>query len=137
MSVDLKPLAIRVLALVALGLHVHAATVIAAGTKSVAACGFAVNPAAEIVNRLQYPMDWKVIVVCNEIVWDTLMRQSSVNFVSKYAFTFRRNRVTFVRAKVFLERMTYTPEQVLDHELGHIACHCEDEEAAWKRATRN
>ena len=76
------------------------------------------------------------MVVCNEVVWDNLMRQDRVNFISDYAFTFQPNRVTFIRAKVFLEPMQYTPEQVLKHELGHILCKCDDEEVAWRWAAR-
>ncbi|HKS75714.1 MAG TPA: hypothetical protein VJQ82_21055 [Terriglobales bacterium] len=112
----------------------HAATVIAAGSKTVAACAAAVNPAAQILDHLPYPADWKVVVVCNENTWDMLMRQKGVNFISDYGFTFRPNHVTFIRAKVFLERMQYTPEQVLKHELGHIACSCDDEKVAWSWA---
>jgi hypothetical protein len=112
-------------------LRLHAVNVIAAGTKTVEACAFAVNPAAEIVRHLPYPEDWKVVVVCNEIVWDTLMKQKSVEYLTDYAFTFQPNHVTFIRAKVFAERMRYTPEQVLRHELGHIMCKCDDEERAW------
>src|ERR1700758_3507247 len=78
------------------------ATVIAAGTKTVEACGFAVNPAAQIISKLPYPANWKIVVVCNDNVWDTLMRQRRVNFISKYAFTFQPNGVTFIRAKVLL-----------------------------------
>ena len=111
-----------------------AATVIAAGTKTVAACGFAVSPTALIVSHLPYPANWKVVVVCNENVWDILMRQDGVNFISNYAFTFQPNHVTFIRAKIFLESMEYTPEQVLKHELGHIECRCDDEDFAWKWA---
>src|SRR5262245_40002743 len=114
----------------------HAATVFAAGTKTVEACAFAVNPTAKIVSNLHYPAAWKIVVVCNENMWDTLMRQANVNFVSNYAFTFQPNHVTFIRAKIFLERMTYTPEQVLEHELGHIMCKRDGEAVAWKLATR-
>ena len=110
----------------------RAATVYAAGTKTVDACGFAAYPTAEIVSHLPYPPDWRVVVVCNEIVWDTLMRQDKVNFISDYAFTVQLNRVTFIRAKVFLEPMDYTPAQVLGHEVGHIVCRCDDENIAWK-----
>lgn len=110
----------------------RAATVFAAGTNTVEACGFAVNPAARILGHLPYPPDWRVVVVCNENAWDQLMRQDRVNFVSNYAFTFQPNHVTFIRAKVFLESMNYTPEQILRHELGHIVCGCDDEEAAWR-----
>ena len=112
----------------------RAATVIAAGTKTVASCGFAVCPTAQIVSYLPYPADWKVAVVCNENVWNTLMRQDRVNFISSYAFTFQPNHVTVIRSKVFLEPMEYTPEQVLKHELGHIECTCDDEEVARKWA---
>jgi hypothetical protein len=108
-----------------------AATVFAAGSKTVKACNFAVTPTAEIVGGLPYPDNWRVVVVCNENVWDTLMRQSNVQFISDYAFTFQANHVTFIRARVFREQMHYTPEQVLRHELGHIICSCDDEDKAW------
>lgn len=117
-------------------LRLYAATVIAAGTKTVEACAFAVNPAAEIVSQLPYPDDWKVVVVCNEILWDTLMKQKNLEYLTDYAFTFQLNRVTFIRAKVFAERMRYTPEQVLRHELGHIMCKCDDEDRAWNWAVK-
>lgn len=110
----------------------HAATVFAAGTNTVEACGFAVNPTARILGHLPYPPDWRVVVVCNENAWDGLMRQERVNYVSNYALTFQPNHVTFIRAKVFLEPMHYTPEEVLRHELGHIVCSCDDEEVAWR-----
>lgn len=122
---------VLLLMLMSLAVLSEAATVIAAGTKTVAACGAAVKPAAQILDHLPYPADWKVVVVCNENTWDLLMRQKGVNFISDYGFTFRPNHVTFIRAKVFLERMQYTPEQVLKHELGHIACSCDDEKVAW------
>lgn len=121
----------RLLLLFSLTVPLRAATVFAAGTKTVAACAFAVDPAAQIISDLPFPADWKVVVVCNENMWDTLMRQKAVNFVSDYAFTFRPNRVTFVRAKVFVEHMNYSPQQVLKHELGHIVCNCNSEEVAW------
>jgi hypothetical protein len=105
--------------------------VIAAGAKTVDACSFAVKPTAEIVSHLPYPADWKVVVVCNENVWDTLMRQSKVEFISDYAFTLQANHVTFIRGRVFIERMRYTPEQTLKHELGHIMCKCDSEDKAW------
>jgi hypothetical protein len=127
---------ILLLWLASFAMQAGAATVFAAGTDTVQACSFAVNPAAEIVGHLPYPADWKVVVVCNDNVWDTLMRQGKVNFISDYAFTFQPNRVTFIRAKVFLERMNYTPQQVLEHELGHILCTCDDEQVAWKRTAR-
>jgi hypothetical protein len=114
----------------------RAVKVIAAGTKTVAACGFAVKPTAELVSHLAYPPDWKVVVVCNENLWDSLMRQSKVQFISDYAFTFRPNRVTFIRGKVFQVTMQYTPEQVLRHELGHILCRCDDEDRAWALAAK-
>ncbi len=114
----------------------RAVTVFAAGTNTVEACGFAVNPAARILGHLPYPSDWRVVVVCNENAWDQLMRQDRVNFVSNYAFTFQPNHVTFIRAKVFLEPMHYTPEQILRHELGHVVCRCDDEEAAWRWAAK-
>lgn len=117
-------------------LRLYAATVIAAGTKTVEACAFAVNPAAEIVSQLPYPDEWKVVVVCNEIVWDMLMKQKNVEYLTDYAFTFQPNRVTFIRARVFVERMRYTPEQVLRHELGHIMCKCDDEDRAWNWAVK-
>jgi hypothetical protein len=111
-----------------------AATIIAAGTKTVAECDFAVKPTAAIVGKLPYPADWKIVVVCNEILWDGLMKQSKVNYISDYAFTFQPNKVTFIRAKVFLERMKYTPTEILKHELGHIICKCDNEEVAWTKA---
>lgn len=117
-------------------LRLYGATVLAAGTKTVEACAFAVNPAAEIVGQLPYPDDWKVVVVCNEIVWDMLMKQKNVDYLTDYAFTFQPNRVTFIRAKIFAERMPYTPEQVLRHELGHIICKCDDEDRAWNWAVK-
>ncbi len=130
----LKVVPILLLFLASFAKRGRAATVIAAGTKTVAACSFAVSPTAQIVSHLPYPANWKVVVVCNENVWDILMRQDRVNFISDYAFTFQPNHVTFIRAKVFLELMEYTPEQVLKHELGHIECRCDDEEVAWKWA---
>lgn len=120
--------------IVSVAVQSGASTVIAAGTKTVEACGFAVNPAAQIIGQLPYPADWKVVVVCNENVWDTLLRQQGVNFASNYAFTYLPNHVTFIRARVFLERMNYSPEQVLKHELGHILCDCDNEEVAWRWA---
>jgi hypothetical protein len=128
----LKAARIALLLLTWFAMQASATTVIAAGTKTVEACGFAVNPTAQIVGHLAYPADWRVVVVCNENVWGTLMRQETVNFASNYAFTFLPKHVTFIRAKVFLERMNYTPEQVLKHELGHIVCDCDDEEVAWR-----
>ena len=127
----LKAGPILLLFLASFAMQGRAATVIAADANTVEACSFAVNPATEIVRHLPYPADWKVVVVCNENVWDMLMRQDRVNLISNYAFTFQPNLVTFIRAKVFLEPMNYTPEQVLKHELGHIVCQCDDEEVAW------
>src|SRR5215470_5266135 len=133
----LKAVCILLVCLAPLTGPTHAATVIAAGTKTVEACSFALDPAAKIVGRLPYPSDWKVVVVCNENVWDMLMKQSKVNYVSDYAFTYRPNRITFIRAKIFAERMKYSPEQVLKHELGHIVCKCDDEEVAWRWAEKH
>ncbi|MGH9546060.1 MAG: hypothetical protein ACRD23_12700 [Terriglobales bacterium] len=133
----LKAASIVVLCFASFPMHGRAATVIAAGTNAVKACGFAVNPTAEIVSRLPYPADWKVVVVCNENMWDTLMRQSKVEFISDYAFTFQSNHVTFIRARVFLEPMRHTPERVLKHELGHIMCKCDDEDRAWAWAEKH
>jgi hypothetical protein len=132
----IKALSILLLFLALFVMKGHAATVIAAGTKTVGACRFAAEPTAEIVSELHYPADWKVVVVCNENVWDTLMRQDRVNFISDYAFTYRPNRVTFIRAKVFLAPMKYSPEQVLKHELGHMLCRCAEEEIAAKWANK-
>ena len=115
----------------------YAATVVAAGTKTVEACNFAVQPTFNIVKTLPYPADWKVVVVCNENLWDGLMKQANVDYISDYAFTYQPNRVTFIRAKVFAERMEYTPEQVLSHELGHIMCNCDDEDRAWDWANKH
>ena len=112
-------------------LDLNAATVFAAGTKIVDNCAFAVKPAAEIVSHLPYPADWKIVVVCNEILWDALMKQKHVEYLTDYGFTIQSNHVTFVRAKVFAEPMHYTPAQVLKHELGHIMCKCDDEDKAW------
>lgn len=135
----LKVLFLLILSIASFSAVSRAATVFAAGTNTVEACGFAVNPTARILGHLPYPPDWRVVVVCNENTWDELMRQERVNFVSNYALTFQPNHVTFIRAKVFLEPMHYTPEEVLRHELGHIVCGCDDEEEAWKwgAGTRN
>lgn len=133
----LKATFIVVLFLVSFVTPGRPATVIAAGTKTVEACGFAVNPTAEIVRQLPYPDGWKIVVVCNENMWDTLMRKSNVEFVSAYAFTFQPNHVTFIRARVFLERMRYTPKEVLRHELGHIVCKCDNEDKAWSWAEKH
>lgn len=115
----------------------RAVRVLAAGTKTVEACRFAVSPAAEIVSRLPYPADWQVVVVCNENLWVMLMRQSHVQFISDYAFTVQPRRVTFIRSKVFQEHMRYTPEQVLKHEVGHILCRCDSEDKAWAWADKH
>ena len=133
----LKALCIVHLCLAPFAAPGYAATVIAAGTKTIEACAFAVNPAAEIVSRMPYPADWKIVVVCNEIMWNMLMKRSKVNYISDYAFTYQPNRVTFIRAKVFAERMKYTPEKALKHELGHIMCKCDNEDVAWNWAAKH
>jgi hypothetical protein len=62
----LKAGPILLLFLASFAVQGRAATVIAAGTKTVEACRFAVNPTAEIVSHLLYPADWKVVVVCTK-----------------------------------------------------------------------
>ena len=70
-----KAVSILLLFISSFGVKGYAATVIAAGTKTVAACSFAVTPTAEFVIHLPYPEDWKIVGVSRENVWDTLMRQ--------------------------------------------------------------
>lgn len=123
-------------AVIGLAMTSQAATVIAAGTNTVEACGFAVNPTAQLAGTLDYPADWKIVVVCNEVVWDGLMRQAKVNYVSDYAFTFQPTKVTFIRARVFTDMTKYRPRWVLAHELGHIVCRCDNEDKADKYADK-
>lgn len=57
------------------------------------------------MSRLPYPADWKVVVVCNEVMWDGLMKQKRVEYLSDYAFTFQPKRVKFIRERSSLSAL--------------------------------
>jgi hypothetical protein len=99
----------------------NAATIHATGVP-VSACA----PALAIINKLDYPGDWKVMVV-GEKLW------KDGHFASELAVTDRAKHVTLIRAQAFTDLhftgRYITPRHVLAHELGHIVCDCNDE---WK-----
>src|SRR5438552_763555 len=84
---------------------VNAATIQATGVP-VSACA----PALAIVNKLDYPGDWKVMVV-GEKLW------RDGHFASGLAVTDRANHVTLIRAQAFtdlhLTGKYVTPRHVL------------------------
>ena len=96
------------------------------------------EPALSAVNRLDFPRDWRIIVV-GEKLWAAEMEK--LDHTSELSVTDRKQHITLIRAVAFtdpnLTGKYVTARHVLAHELGHIKCDCNDEWSAEIYANRH
>jgi len=96
-------------------------------------CQPAYNKFVDTVERVPFPDDWTVVVVCSDVAWQVALLATRSEGRTEMALTNRKHRWTLVNGAVWdplRNRSRYTPEMVLRHELGHILCECRDEERA-------
>jgi hypothetical protein len=83
-----------------------------------------------------YPADWTIVVTCSDGDWIYLQRKADAMSTDR-AFTNLERKITVIRGEVFSNPPLFRPARlILLHELGHITCHCADENKAedwaWK-----
>lgn len=123
-----------ILLLFALPLSSHAQRILVVGAKRVASCDFATRPLMHDLRTAHYPVEWTIVVACNQVVWEQL-RQKADALQTNTAFTNLKKRITVINGDIYRATLPLlgarrTPELVLQHEMGHILCGCDDEEAA-------
>lgn len=124
-----------ILSLLALTVCVRAQRVLVAGVKHPADCEFATVKLIKDLHAIGFPQDWTIVVACNPISWEELQRKGDA-FSTHTAYTNLVGRITVVNAEIYrvplpLRGSTHsTPKLVLQHEHGHVVCHCSDEAQA-------
>lgn len=114
---------------------VRAQKIVVAGSKTVVQCDYAVRPLIADLQAVLFPKDWTIVVACTPGVWSYLQTRADAR-ATHTAFTNLRGRVTVINAAIYLEAWPLhgtshrTPRLVLEHERGHILCHCGDESKA-------
>ena len=107
---------------------VHAATVQTTSRN----CTPGVADATKIIATVQFPENWRVVLVRDQPTWDYLRRKGDT-FATRTIFTNVKGRITVVNWEIFARPNVARPAlRVLLHELGHILCDCEDENKAEK-----
>jgi len=123
----------------ALTVCVRAQRVLVAGVKHPADCEFATVKLIKDLHAIGFPQDWTIVVACNPISWEELQRKGDA-FSTHTAYTNLVGRITVVNAEIYrvplpLRGSTHsTPKLVLQHEHGHVVCHCRDEAQADRAA---
>lgn len=108
--------------------------ILVAGAKKVASCEFATRPLMHDLRTMRYPLDWTIVVACNRVAWAELQQKADA-LQTNTAFTNLDTHITVINGEIYrattpLLGMHRTPELVLRHEVGHILCGCDGEEAA-------
>ena len=112
--------------------------VVAAGVKTTADCNYALRPLVADLTGIAFPHDWTIVVACTPATWEYLQAKADAPGTNT-AFTNQLGHVTVVRGMIYLELPRLgiahpTPRVVLEHELGHILCSCNDEVKADRAA---
>lgn len=120
----------------------QAQKIVVAGLKTAAQCDYAVRPLAADLHTVVFPNDWTIVLACTPGAWSYLQAKADARGTNT-AFTNLRGRVTVVNAAIYskippLQSTVHrTPRTVLQHERGHILCHCEDEHKADEQSTED
>lgn len=87
----------------------------------------AMKPALSEIAHVPFPMEWIVVVACNDVRWEALQRKADA-LATWGAFTNVKGKITVVRGTIFLQSMgSRSVRRILLHEVGHIRCNCGDE----------
>ena len=97
-------------------------------------CAPGLTGAAKTIADVQFPENWRVVLVCDQPTWDYLRRKADA-LATQSAFTNLKGRITIVNWEVFARpKLARPPKRVLLHELAHIICKCGDDRWAEKYA---
>ena len=80
--------------------------------------------AIKTVSAIDFPTNWRVVLVCDQQTWDYLRLRADAT-ATRTAFTNLKGGITVVNWQIFARpSIGRSAERVLLHELGHIICKC-------------
>lgn len=99
-------------------------------------CSEYVQLAKRIIASLpQAAQNHNFVVICSQDAWNSLLKRAELWGRTNTAFTNEPSRTTYIYAAVLAEGKE-SSRRVIAHELGHILCHCSNEEEANLKAKR-
>jgi len=113
----------------------QAQKIVVVGVHTADMCAFATKPLIRDLKGIGFPKDWTIVVACTPDVWERLRRKGDA-FNTVTAFTYVESRNTVLNGAIYQQSLPLqgtvhlTPRSVLEHELGHILCNCDDEAKA-------
>ena len=119
----------------ALVIHAAAANITTLGVNKPKDCP-ALAPLLEDLKAVQFPSNWTLYVACSDVAWQKIVQREDVQGLTNAGITDKVHHLTIINGAMYSSAFSFdhqvqrTPQRILKHELGHIACDSRREDVA-------